>query len=124
MAAVTNAVSLLTDTLRAARALVRGIGGLPGQLGKRVASAHDAAARMEDQSGRAVTASDVAEAVAKINEIMRAKRVAGAEARVFADNTTEHVVIAILPPLSDAQQQVLARDSLELIATLDDASQD
>lgn len=124
MAIATNAVSLVADTLRAARSLIRGIGALPSSLRNRVEEAHDRAARVEDQSRRNVDSADVAAAMAKIQQLVKSKMVAGVDARVYVDSETDKVVFYFVGPTDDETATQVVRTALALTSVLDESDRE
>lgn len=112
---VSNTVSLAADVLRAARSLVRGIGGLPTRLAARVGRAHARADSAEAE--RSASVSSGGEAVARlarerIEALLLEKRESGLTAEVYLDPQTNHLVVCVLPAMDGSQVADLAASAL------------
>jgi len=101
MAVVSNTFSLLADTLRSARSLVRGVGAVPGAVATRLQESHTSADRaVERQTAEASheVSHSRDQAIEEIRSLLRRKRVEGLTAEILFEKKHERLVICILPP--------------------------
>jgi len=110
--ALTHAFSLIADTVKAARNLVIGVGGLPKRIGERIAPAHEHADRAEAlrQAGLARPSLPPSATIAKI---LRSKLVQGYTARVSSNG--ESIVVLIVPPGAPESIDAIAATALSEI---------
>jgi hypothetical protein len=120
-AALSNAVGILGDTLRAARSLVRAIGGLPDRRARQVAAAHErvdrALALRTAETTEAEPRADLA--LDRLQALIRRKAVEGYTARAFLDSKGERIVFCFLPPSDARETEAVA---LTALSAMDDLS--
>jgi hypothetical protein len=115
MSVVSNTFSFLADIFRAARSLVRGIGGLSTLMTARVNRAHEETDSAEVT--RAEIFSDpppVEESLRTVQRLLSEKRVQGLTGEAFADPTGEHIVFCFLPPMDQKDVERVAAAALAL----------
>jgi len=115
---VANLFGLVNDTLRSARSLVVGIGGLPGAAARRIESAHELADSAEERRQVSVdqSASALGEPLEIIQKLLTKKRVQGFAAKILSDG--ERVVIVALPPSEEPEIDRLGSEAMEIMREL------
>lgn len=117
MAVVSNTFSLLADTLRSARSLVRGVGAVPGAVAARLQESHTSADRAAERQTAEATyelAHSRDEAIEEIRSLLRRKRVEGLTAEILFEKKHERLVICILPPTEPEEVRRIAAAGVAL----------
>lgn len=115
MSVVSNTFSFLADIFRAARSLVRGVGGLSMLMAGRVNRAHADADAIEAE--RSETIGDpppVRTSLETVQRLLTNKRVQGLTGEAFSDATGEHIVLCFLPPMDQKDIEQVAAAALAM----------
>src|SRR5207248_11139711 len=122
-----NSVTLVSDILRAARSIVRGIGGIRRTSARRIGEAHARADFAEFKRTSPVSAQDPELAVTirdDIHMFLKEKADAGLIAYAFADPQTGNIVICLLPRSDASYVRELAAAALLSAAVRSEAESD
>lgn len=115
MSITTNVVVLVSQTLKSAISIVRGLGGLPDAVASRVARAHLAADRAElARSDTAPAKNDATERLRNVVEKLEARGM-----KVVVGAREERIVVALLPPLPRQEVESIVAGALREIEAVD-----
>lgn len=109
MSITTNTFVLLSQTLKSAISLVRGVGNLPSAVNDRIARAHDAADFASARSDR--TTRGPVEALAQLQSIVSKLESRGLKVAIV--EREERLVVAILPEVPEDEVQRLVEGALQ-----------